>query len=136
MARKQVEQSCTDPGMFIITYTAEHSHGKPTRRNSLAGTIRQKFPVSKSPNYRSNIKQETTEDSISDLRIFAPETVLPSPVEEEFLQAKCNQEGKEDDELIFSDDFFSGLEEFDGFNLEILPISCHSSAQQFPLSSC
>ncbi|KAL2544255.1 WRKY transcription factor 22 [Forsythia ovata] len=140
LARKQVEQSCTDPGMFIITYTAEHSHSQPTRRNSLAGTIRQKFPASKSTNIGNIMQDRTHEDSISGSRISAPllspETLLPSPMEEDFLQAKCNQEGKEDDELIFSDDFFSGLEELDGFNLEILPISCHSSAQQFPVSSC
>ncbi|CAI9784629.1 unnamed protein product [Fraxinus pennsylvanica] len=139
LARKQVEQSCTDPGMFIITYTAEHNHSQPTRRNSLAGTIRQKFPASRSPN-RINIKQERTEDSISGSKIpslfMSTETLLPSPMEEDFLQAKCNQEGKEDDKLIFSDDFFSGLEEFDVFNSDILPISCHSSAQQFPVSSC
>ncbi|CAI9755477.1 unnamed protein product [Fraxinus pennsylvanica] len=136
LARKQVEQSYTDPGMFIITYTAEHSHSKPTRRNSLAGTIRQKFPASKSSTYRTNIKQERAVDSISGSRISAPETVLPSPVDEDFFQVQSNQDGKEGEELIFGDDFFSGLEEFDGYNLEILPISCHSSAQQFPLSSC
>ncbi|XP_022881293.1 WRKY transcription factor 22-like [Olea europaea var. sylvestris] len=141
IARKQVEQSCTDPGMFNITYTAEHNHSQPTRRNSLAGTIRQKFPASRSPN-RINIKLERTEDSISCSKLSAPflstetEALLPSSIEEDFLQAKCNQEGKEDDELIFSDDFFSWLEEFDGFNSDTLPISSHSSAQQFPLSSC
>ncbi|KAL3652733.1 WRKY transcription factor [Castilleja foliolosa] len=50
LARKQVEQSCTDQGMFVVTYTAEHSHSQPTRRNSLAGTVRQKFPSHKNSN--------------------------------------------------------------------------------------
>lgn len=43
-ARKQVERSCSNPELFIITYTAEHNHVRPTRRNSLAGSTRTKFP--------------------------------------------------------------------------------------------
>lgn len=43
LARKQVEQSCTENGTFIVTYTAEHNHSQPTRRNSLAGTIKSKI---------------------------------------------------------------------------------------------
>ncbi|GMJ13779.1 hypothetical protein like AT4G23550 [Hibiscus trionum] len=43
LARKQVERSCWNPGVFIITYTcAEHCHGHPTRRSSLAGRTRNK----------------------------------------------------------------------------------------------
>ncbi|PON97768.1 WRKY domain containing protein [Trema orientale] len=44
-ARKQVERSPSDPEIFIVTYTSEHSHAHPTRRNSLAGSTRSKFPV-------------------------------------------------------------------------------------------
>ncbi|GMN31910.1 hypothetical protein TIFTF001_003449 [Ficus carica] len=44
-ARKQVERSPSNPEIFIITYTAEHSHAHPTRRNSLAGSTRSKFPA-------------------------------------------------------------------------------------------
>ncbi|KAK7399166.1 hypothetical protein VNO78_10342 [Psophocarpus tetragonolobus] len=40
LARKQVERSHKDPSLFLITYTAEHTHPHPTRRNSLAGTTR------------------------------------------------------------------------------------------------
>lgn len=46
-ARKQVERSPSNPEIFVITYTAEHSHSHPTRRNSLAGSTRSKFPASK-----------------------------------------------------------------------------------------
>ncbi|XP_050387658.1 WRKY transcription factor 22 [Argentina anserina] len=42
MARKQVERNRSDPGMFIVTYTAEHNHPAPTHRNSLAGSTRHK----------------------------------------------------------------------------------------------
>ncbi|KAF4354835.1 hypothetical protein CsatB_004604 [Cannabis sativa] len=44
LARKQVERSPSDPDIFIVTYTSEHSHAHPTRRNSLAGSTRTKFP--------------------------------------------------------------------------------------------
>ncbi|KAI4372612.1 hypothetical protein MLD38_010821 [Melastoma candidum] len=40
LARKQVERSSSDPGVFIITYTGEHAHTQPTRRNPLAGVSR------------------------------------------------------------------------------------------------
>lgn len=48
-ARKQVERSLSNPEMFAVTYTAEHCHAQPTRKNSLAGTTRQKFSSSKTP---------------------------------------------------------------------------------------
>ncbi|EPS61412.1 hypothetical protein M569_13384, partial [Genlisea aurea] len=47
LARKQLEQSRSDPGKFTVTYSGEHNHTQPTRRNSLAGTVRQKFPSTK-----------------------------------------------------------------------------------------
>ncbi|CAK9310780.1 unnamed protein product [Citrullus colocynthis] len=39
-ARKQVERSNADPETFIITYTGDHTHPRPTHRNSLAGSSR------------------------------------------------------------------------------------------------
>ncbi|XP_051151525.1 WRKY transcription factor 22-like [Andrographis paniculata] len=64
LARKQVEQSCTDPGMFILTYTGDHSHTQPTRRNSLAGTVRQKFPNN---NNNNNSNKPSSSSSSSSL---------------------------------------------------------------------
>ncbi|KAL4391426.1 hypothetical protein HN51_012546 [Arachis hypogaea] len=40
LARKQVERNHLDPTIFLVTYTAEHNHPYPTRRNSLAGISR------------------------------------------------------------------------------------------------
>ncbi|KAE8675730.1 putative WRKY transcription factor 29 [Hibiscus syriacus] len=41
LARKQVERSCSNPRVFIITYTgAEHCHDHSTRRSSLTGSTR------------------------------------------------------------------------------------------------
>ncbi|KAJ1385382.1 WRKY domain [Sesbania bispinosa] len=41
-ARKQVERSNTEADMFIVTYTGDHTHPRPTHRNSLAGSTRTK----------------------------------------------------------------------------------------------
>ncbi|KAA0042590.1 WRKY transcription factor [Cucumis melo var. makuwa] len=47
-ARKQVERSNVDPETFIITYTGDHSHPRPTHRNSLAGSSRNRSSSSSS----------------------------------------------------------------------------------------
>nr|QIN97380.1 WRKY43 transcription factor [Isatis tinctoria] len=50
LARKQVERSNLDPNIFIVTYTGEHTHPRPTHRNSLAGSTRNKSqPVNPIP---------------------------------------------------------------------------------------
>ncbi|KAG6715457.1 probable WRKY transcription factor 27 [Carya illinoinensis] len=45
-ARKQVERSNIDPNIFIVTYTGDHSHPRPTHRNSLSGSTRNKCSAS------------------------------------------------------------------------------------------
>ncbi|XP_073025026.1 WRKY transcription factor 22-like [Primulina eburnea] len=42
-ARKQVERSPNDPMIFVVSYTGEHTHPRPTHRNSLAGSTRNKL---------------------------------------------------------------------------------------------
>lgn len=147
LARKQVEQSCTDPGMFIITYTAEHSHSQPTRRNSLAGTVRQKFPSPKSPNSTKPVKQEKTEKSSSpdspktcqEVEVDVPPTrIKEENKEEKETRAEGENHGANDfimSDFVFNEDFFSGLEDFDEFVAEV-PMISHASAQQFPVRSC
>ncbi|XP_014513231.1 probable WRKY transcription factor 27 [Vigna radiata var. radiata] len=49
MARKQVERSNTETDVFIVTYTGDHSHPRPTHRNSLAGSTRSKNPTTNPP---------------------------------------------------------------------------------------
>ncbi|KZV20971.1 putative WRKY transcription factor 29-like [Dorcoceras hygrometricum] len=128
LARKQVEQSCSDPGMYIITYTAEHSHSQPTRRNSLAGTVRQKFPNPRSPNH-------TTKQDVKTASTVSPRSLLQAPCNEEMI--RITQENKEEDHIfpgpgdstaiendsynefdvsdsMFDDEFFSGLDFLDG----------------------
>ncbi|KAL0289779.1 UNVERIFIED_CONTAM: putative WRKY transcription factor 29 [Sesamum calycinum] len=151
LARKQVEQSCADPGMFIITYTAEHSHSQPTRRNCLAGTVRQKFPSrAKSPTSRTAKQGTTDQESTSSGSPKTPQQV--SSAEVAFAGARVKEENcKEETEargkgespesyddfimsdFVFNEDFFSGFEDFGGI-LTDLPV-CQNSAQQFPVRS-
>ncbi|GAB2227659.1 hypothetical protein Droror1_Dr00009486 [Drosera rotundifolia] len=49
-ARKQVERSPTDPNIYVVTYTGDHCHPRPTHRNSLAGSTRTKFRVTNNNN--------------------------------------------------------------------------------------
>ncbi|KAM5555486.1 WRKY transcription factor 22 [Rosa sericea] len=117
MARKQVERNRSDPGMFIVTYTAEHNHPAPTHRNSLAGSTRHK-PVS-SPQSGSVTGGDSTK----------PKGCSPSPAtsaEEELGRSTTRMEAKEEKQspladedeteyfgvcdTIVSDDFFVGLE--------------------------
>ncbi|KAG6434305.1 hypothetical protein SASPL_105930 [Salvia splendens] len=98
LARKQVERNKSDPGMFIVTYTAEHNHPMPTHRNSLAGSTRHKPadpPASKNS------------------------SEILSPVPEKLESSREDELAEDDDDGVFSvadmaldDDFFAGLEDF------------------------
>ncbi|CAI9771945.1 unnamed protein product [Fraxinus pennsylvanica] len=57
-ARKHVERSLTEPDIFVVSYSGEHTHPRPTQRNSLAGSTRNKFSpaaTSVEPTANSNI---------------------------------------------------------------------------------
>ncbi|WOL08323.1 hypothetical protein Cni_G17076 [Canna indica] len=103
LARKQVERSRADPGMFIITYTAEHNHAVPTHRNSLAGSTRHKLPSSApaaAPGGDSLPPAEnssTSPPSSSTAAELSPTTPLTSSMEDEVLHPR-QQEGDEGDE--------------------------------------
>lgn len=44
-ARKQVERSPNDAGIFVVSFSGEHTHARPTHRSSLSGSTRTKFVV-------------------------------------------------------------------------------------------
>lgn len=132
MARRQVEQSCTDPSIYILTYTAEHSHPQPTRRNSLAGINRNKYKTTvKSPTIGDGCK---TVARTMDSPFHSPTTPSVSSNDDEVLQQlDIKQEtmfysnfdnqghtrmmGMNDEELmVFTDDFFEGLEDLSSYN--------------------
>lgn len=104
MARKQVERNRSDPGMFIVTYTAEHNHPMPTHRNSLAGTTRHK-PAD--PTKTSSSPEVSPASSLSP----APEK-LESSVEVELAYADDDDGEFSVSGMALDDDFFAGLEDF------------------------
>ncbi|CAF1711305.1 unnamed protein product [Brassica oleracea var. botrytis] len=57
LARKQVERNPQNPEKFTITYTNEHNHELPTRRNSLAGSTRAKSSQTKPAVTKKSVKQ-------------------------------------------------------------------------------
>lgn len=108
LARKQVERNRSDPGMFIVTYTAEHNHPMPTHRNSLAGSTRQKPATTQTAGHASSSPPVSPSVSLS-----------PAPADRLELESSKEEimEDEDDDvnapEMVMplDDDFFEGLEE-------------------------
>ena len=143
-ARKQVERSNLDPNIFIVTYTGDHTHPRPTSRNSLAGSTRNKLSTiqkAKSKDSAPETLPSTTAScssprSATSLSPISPTTSLLVPenatapvhnvgdigVEEESvdmtLETAPDGESDEDDLLIpnvhVDEDLFKGLEELVG----------------------
>ncbi|XP_011026978.1 PREDICTED: WRKY transcription factor 22-like [Populus euphratica] len=137
LARKQVERSSTDPSIFIITYTAEHSHARPTRRSSLAGSTRIKrdaIPKGTTPSIEPNMPTIKDQRSPNFDGLISPTTPSMTSIEDEFVQNLSNKneelldhgqilEENESKEIffpdvVFSDDLFPTLEDLEGFLLD------------------
>ncbi|KAL2468731.1 WRKY transcription factor 22 [Forsythia ovata] len=114
MARKQVERNRSDPGMFIVTYTAEHNHPMPTHRNSLAGSTRQKPATTPSADADDADKPTcSTPVSPAESPSTAPEKVESSREDrEDQVEADCEDDEFSVSNMALDDDFFVGLEEF------------------------
>ncbi|XP_020575308.1 probable WRKY transcription factor 27 [Phalaenopsis equestris] len=87
LARKQVERSRTDQGMFVITYTGEHNHPLPTHRNSLAGSTRQKFQAGGTEVGGGIPPEPSTSAGEGSVRL-SPNTPLTAGMEEELLRPR------------------------------------------------
>ncbi|GAB4858327.1 hypothetical protein Ancab_009800 [Ancistrocladus abbreviatus] len=74
-ARKQVEKSPTQPNLYLVTYTGDHCHPRPTHRNSLAGSSRTKFYAA---NKHENF--ETKSEAIVSTSSLVPKIATPSPL--------------------------------------------------------
>ncbi|KAG8363294.1 hypothetical protein BUALT_Bualt19G0007300 [Buddleja alternifolia] len=123
MARKQVERNKSDPGMFIVTYTAEHNHPMPTHRSSLAGSTRHKpedTPNSDDPKKPSCSSEMSPEMNFSP----APEKLESS--RDDVAEAEDEDDDFSVSDMAVEDDFFAGLEDFAGQGSE----ECDSD--QFP----
>lgn len=87
-ARKQVERSNADPNIFVITYTGDHTHPRPTHRNSLAGSTRNKYSTSSSlqkpdsicPAHSAPAAPCSTSSNAASL---SPTTPLTAPIDED-----------------------------------------------------
>ncbi|XWS37891.1 hypothetical protein CRYUN_Cryun19dG0084300 [Craigia yunnanensis] len=143
-ARKQVERSNLDPNIFIVTYTGDHTHPRPTYRYSLAGSTRNKQSTIQKPENKDSAPKtlpSTTAScssprSATSLSPISPTTSLSAPenapapvhntsdngVEEESvdmtLETAPDGESDEDDLLMpnmhVDEDLFKGLEELVG----------------------
>ncbi|KAF9664234.1 hypothetical protein SADUNF_Sadunf17G0134900 [Salix dunnii] len=86
-ARKQVERSNTDPNMFIVSYTGDHTHPRPTHRNSLAGSTRNKVqqavqkPEEKEPEQPSISADKGLCSSPLSATSLSPRTPLSAPID-------------------------------------------------------
>ncbi|XVF33256.1 hypothetical protein REPUB_Repub17cG0153300 [Reevesia pubescens] len=114
LARKQVERNRSDPGMFIVTYTAEHNHPAPTHRNSLAGSTRQKpfTPQTVTASDSTNPSSSKPANSSSPTTSVEEELVVQS-TKAESREDLAEDEGEDDfgmSDTAVSDDFFEGLE--------------------------
>lgn len=117
-----MERNRSDPGMFIVTYTAEHNHPAPTHRNSLAGSTRQKPLTTTTTTVAAAAGGESTKDSSPSAKpTFSSSSPATSMEEDAVPKSESREldflEDEEEDELglsdvAISDDFFSGLEEF------------------------
>lgn len=103
-----MERSSSDPRVFIISYTAEHCHGHPTRRSSLAGSTRSK-PLTAAKSIEAHAKGET--------------------VKQERMKMEVELHGEEEggkilspDLLLSDDELIRRLEDFDeGFFVDQFP---------------
>ncbi|XP_050226431.1 probable WRKY transcription factor 29 [Mercurialis annua] len=119
LARKQVERNSTDPSTFIVTYTAEHSHAHPTRRNSLAGSTRIKSSMTKQSKCNEPNSSTIKDDKSSDNTLVQNVRIKNEEEEEEYEQVMGDIKyvGKEEivmPDIIFSDDLFPSIEDFEG----------------------
>ncbi|XP_020684026.1 WRKY transcription factor 22 [Dendrobium catenatum] len=153
LARKQVERSRTDQGMFVITYTGEHNHPLPTHRNSLAGSTRQKFPSAGGEGGGGNLPEPSTSAGEGSVRL-SPNTPLTSGTEEDLFRPrkKKKQEGSTDEDeeeeeaevgeeedeldmLLVEDMELVGEDEFLFMGFEELQVSSSPAVDELKVSS-
>ncbi|XP_074321782.1 WRKY transcription factor 22-like [Silene latifolia] len=120
MARKQVEQSQSEEGKFVISYINDHNHDYPSRRPSQAGRSSKRF--------RTSNEVLTTTETL-DMATMS----LPQIANEKVVGAQWNKdddrkagfvggEGVYEQNRVFEDDFFAGLEYLESIDMDF--ISC------------
>ncbi|KAL0304335.1 UNVERIFIED_CONTAM: putative WRKY transcription factor 27 [Sesamum radiatum] len=130
-ARKQVERSPNDEGIFVVSYTGEHTHPRPAHRSSLAGSTRSKFAAaSKSNNIENNAhlfqKGSVSSSSTASGSSFSPCSPLmegeAAAQNDDVEMAEEEDGGDEDDENVIvipndlmndDEDMFKGFQDSD-----------------------
>lgn len=116
LARKQVEQSTSDPGLFLITYMEEHSHPYPTRRHSQAGRCAQRFNHSSSSKIvMTNESQHTAVGTVISESLIQNDQVLDLRGDEDDGNAEYVR-GKGVQDRVCEEDFLAGLDYLEGLN--------------------
>lgn len=106
LARKQMERSTLDPGVFIVTYTSEHNHSYPTRQSSIAGSTRRSHLIT--------TPREKTKYPYSS-KVLSPTTPLMASIEGEFVQSASL---KKEEEQIFVQETDQGNYDHGNFNID------------------
>ncbi|KAL3630653.1 WRKY transcription factor [Castilleja foliolosa] len=120
-ARKQVERSPNDPGLFVVYFTGEHTHPRPTHRSSLAGITRSKLSSpgrisAAKNNNKGNLNMISSSSSPAG---FTPSTTVVAAENNEVEMAEDEDGGRDDDdENIFmipndDEDLFKGFHDSD-----------------------
>ncbi|RRT33286.1 hypothetical protein B296_00052271 [Ensete ventricosum] len=114
LARKQVERSRTDPGIYIITYTGEHNHPMPTHRSALAGSTRHKFPSPRGAaavpgdggEHPSTADPEASPLSATTAAGLSPATPLTASMDDEPFRSRPEkgEDGLEEEEEVEEED--------------------------------
>ncbi|RWW33965.1 hypothetical protein GW17_00001296 [Ensete ventricosum] len=114
LARKQVERSRTDPGIYIITYTGEHNHPMPTHRSALAGSTRHKFPSPRGATavagdggeHRSTADPEASPLSATTAAGLSPATPLTASMDDEPFRSRPEkgEDGLDEEEEVEEED--------------------------------
>lgn len=99
-ARKQVERSPADPDIFVVSYSGEHTHPRPTHRSSLAGSTRSKLSpaaATKPPKSMTALITTTTSSS-------SPVSATCRPMMEEEGESEGDENNRDEGPCLENDD--------------------------------
>lgn len=120
-----MERSTADPNIFVVTYTGDHNHPRPTHRNSLAGSTRNKSSATAGQNQPINndpgsppaqADQDAVANNVNSDNSLDKENEELDEEEEERDENEIEDEDVEEDDVLIpntamSDEIFLGLKQ-------------------------
>lgn len=120
-----MERSTADPNIFVVTYTGDHTHPRPTHRNSLAGSTRNKLSAMAGQNQPINndsgsppaqADQDVVANNVNSDNSLDKENEELDEDEEERDENEIEDEDVEEDDVLIpntamSDEIFLGLKQ-------------------------